>query len=97
MLGGLLVWAVHFMGIYAIASVADLSRDHEGLWTVTAGLLTLSCLAALAPLYLAARAGSRSGKPNGPLTAALGQIGAIMAAIAIIWQTLPWVIVALTG
>ena len=89
MLGGLLVWAVHFLGVYGVASIADLSPDQAGLWRVVAVVFSIACLAALWPLFVFARRGATSGEQSAGLVGQLGQIGAAIAAIAILFQSLP--------
>ena len=45
MLGGLIVWTIHFMGVYALASLADVvSRADDFAWRM-AGLTTSARLA----------------------------------------------------
>ena len=45
MLGGLIVWTVHFMGVYAIASLADVvSRADDPLWRMIGLAFSGACL-----------------------------------------------------
>lgn len=80
LLGGLLVWTVHFFGLYAVAEIAP-SR-----WLTVA--LTIPCL--LADLWLLIRAG-RMKESNGfaawRRSIARGGIG--LSLVAVCWQALP--------
>ena len=94
MLGGLIVWTVHFMGIYAIASVADVvSRADDAGWRMIGLAFSAACL--LAALAISAWAGRRLGRGTDPSTAfgdQLALLGGGVATVAIVWQALPTVI-----
>lgn len=80
LLGGLIVWAFHFFGLYAIAEFAP-NR-------VLVGALTVACLAA--DLWLLLR--TRSLRITDDFSAwrrsvALG--GAALSVVAVSWQALP--------
>ena len=94
MLGGLIVWTVHFMGVYAIASAADVvSRADDPLWRM--GGLAFSAVCLLAGLVLtgwAARRLRRREDPSAAFGDQLALLGGGVAAIAIVWQALPTVI-----
>lgn len=94
MLGGLLVWAVHFLGVYGFASIADISPDHAGFWRATAVVFTIACLAALWPLFVLARRCAAGRGESADLIGRLGQIGAGVSAIAIFFQSLPILVAA---
>ena len=87
MLGGLGVWAVHFLGVYGLASLADLSPNPAWRWTAIGMVFSLVCLVSLWPLFAVARRRSSSG-----LVGSIGQAGALLAAIAVVWQSLPLVV-----
>ena len=94
MLGGLIVWTVHFMGIYAIASAADVvSRADDPAWRM--GGLAFSAASRQAALAIAGWAARRL-RPKTDPSAAFGDqlalLGGGVAAIAIVWQALPTVI-----
>lgn len=80
LLGGLLVWSVHFFGLYAIAEIAPQAA------LVLA--LTLVCLAADIGLLLFIRR-----LPNGDAFAAwrrsVAAIGTGLSVLAVCWQALP--------
>lgn len=94
MLGGLLVWAVHFLGVYGAASIADLAPHQAGFWRGVAVVFTLACLAALWPVFVRARRDAAKAGEPADLVGQLGQIGAVLAAIAIVWQGLPVLLAA---
>lgn len=93
MLGGLLVWAGHFAGVYALASVADVvvRADDAGFRLAAAGF-SLACFAGVAALGLtAARRARRGGREDRwPHEMALGS--AVMGGLGIAWQSLPLVV-----
>ncbi|HYC97613.1 hypothetical protein [Brevundimonas sp.] len=94
MLGGLIVWTVHFMGIYAIASLADVvSRADDPAWRMAGLAFSGACL--LMALAIAARAARRLRRTTDPSTRfgdQLALLGGGVAAVAIVWQALPTVI-----
>jgi len=94
MLGGLIVWTVHFMGVYAIASLADVvSRADDAAWRMAGLGFSAACL--LAALALAGLAAGRL-RQTGESPIRFGDQLALMsggvAAVAIVWQALPTVI-----
>ena len=84
LLGGLIVWAIHFFMLYAIASIfltATLAR-------ALALLATLICLAGGALLFVRTLQSEAPTRLDSWMRAvALSGIG--LAAVAITWQTLP--------
>ena len=94
MLGGLIVWFVHFMGVYAIASLADVvSEADDPGWRMTG--LGFSAVCALAALAITAWAALGLRRPNDP-SARFGDqlafLGGGIATVSIVWQALPMVI-----
>lgn len=87
MLGGLIVWTIHFFGVYTIASAADVyaTADDFG-WRM--GGLGFSAVCLIASLVLLAVAVRRV-RAIPALADQLAALGAGTAAIAIIWQALP--------
>lgn len=80
LLGGLLVWTVHFFGLYAIAEI----MPHAGL------VLFLSLICVAADLWLLHR--GRHMLADTPFitwrrSVAMG--GAVLSLIAVCWQALP--------
>lgn len=97
MLGGLIAWAVHFVGAYALASAGEVAgRADDPAWRLAIVAFSLACLAAAAILLgLAVRALRRPGpQPDATskLVPELAALGAGLALVAIAWQTLPAVI-----
>ena len=94
MLGGLIVWTVHFMGVYGIASLADVvSRADDPTWRMTGLAFSAACL--LTALVLAGWAARRLRGRADPSTRfgdQLALLGGGVATVAIVWQALPTVI-----
>lgn len=89
MLGGLLVWALHFLLVYGVASMADISDPSQGsAWRLAGLMMTILCLAGLAVIVLQAR----STRTVSSLARTLGLAGCALAAIAVIFQGLPLVL-----
>jgi len=91
LLGGLIVWAVHFLGVYGIASVADVVQEADApaaLWVM--GAFTLLC--AGADLLIGASALRRIGASDDSLDRFIHGGAAWCAGlslIAVVWQGLP--------
>ena len=94
MLGGLIVWTIHFMGVYAIASLADVvSRADDAAWRMAGLGFSAACLlAALALAGLAARRLRRTGESPIRFGDQLALMSGGVAVVAIVWQALPTVI-----
>ena len=94
MLGGLIVWTIHFMGVYAIASLADVvSAADDPAWRMGGLAFSAACL--FAALGLAALAFRRVRHPSDSMAGfgdQLALLGGGVAALAILWQALPTVI-----
>lgn len=92
-LGGLIVWTVHFLGVYVIASVGDVAADADHpLSRVAVGVLTVVCLIAAGVLtVVAARRWRRGGGELG-FENAVAATGGAISAISILWQGLPAVV-----
>ena len=84
MLGGLIVWAVHFFSLYAVASVL-LSSTLARVLTL---LFTLACLSANALLFAHAW---RWPPPDPPAawTRSIALLAAVLSAVAVLWQGAP--------
>lgn len=86
MLGGLTVWALHFLAVYALASLADLSHPAQApAWRAAGLVATGLSVAALGLILLAAR----SSRNASGLARTLGPAGCGLSLIAVIWQSLP--------
>lgn len=89
MLGGLGVWAVHFLAVYLVASLAAMARPEAApVWTAAGLVLTVVDLIALA--CLARR--TRTDPDVSAIAARVGLAGCGVAAIAVVWQTLPLIL-----
>lgn len=91
LLGGLLLWAIHFFALYAIGEFAA-----DGMASrLAVGLLTMVLLTADILLILWIRHRRRSGFSR--WRDQVGMLGALLAAVAIVWQGLPALLVAGAG
>lgn len=84
LLGGLIVWAVHFFALYGVASVLLTTMPAR----ILTGLISLACLAADAWLFTAAL----RARPADPVEAWQRRIaltGTGLSAVAVVWQALP--------
>jgi hypothetical protein len=95
-LGGLLIWAIHFLGVYAIASLADtVSRADATAWRMGARVFSGLCLLAVVLHLLAAvgRLGFAGDRGEaGRFMTEIAALGSGLALLAIAWQALPTVI-----
>lgn len=91
MLGGMVVWGLHFGGVYAIASVAAVVDEADALlarWII--GGFSLLCFAAAAGFGIWGLRDLRAGgEPMRRLIATIGAVGGGIAAVAVVWQGLP--------
>lgn len=91
MLGGLVVWLIHFLGVYAIASAADVWRQADAppaIWTIIG--FTLACAAA--NVAIAAAALPRMRRAGDSLDRFMfggGAFNAGLSFVAVLWQGLP--------
>lgn len=89
MLGGLLVWAAHFLGLYLIASAADVWTTADSPMSRWIGLaFSLACLGAVAVLTLIFARRPIDGEAA-RWERRIAITGAMVAAVAIIWQMAP--------
>ncbi|PVM89602.1 hypothetical protein [Caulobacter radicis] len=91
LLGGLVLWAAHFLAAYAIASLVDISSyEHQAPLTWLLASLTLACV--LAAVALAARAWRATRRPDlgGAFVQRLSVLASMLSAIAIMWQSAPF-------
>jgi hypothetical protein len=95
--GGLTIWALRFLSSYSFTAIAC-SRGWstpEGSAIVVAGVALMSIAATVACTAIAARAwrGSRLGPPNGDdnqrFVHAIAGMVALLALLAIGWETVP--------
>lgn len=89
---GLIIWAAHFLGVYAIASLADVvSHADDPPWRLGVLAFSLVCgLAALGAGGAAVRQLRRTDRAEpGRFMDELAAVGAGIAFLAIVWQALP--------
>ena len=93
-LGGLIVWTGHFLGVYVIASVGDVAADADHpLSRAAVGVFTLVCLIAAGGLtVVAARRWRRGGGESAGFADIIAAAGGAISAISILWQGLPAVV-----
>lgn len=80
--GGLIVWAVHFFGMYIIASVLPSSR--ASYWFSAAWTLPCIIVAVWLLVYL-----RRLQRSEADWRYRVGMAGAAFSLVAVLWQTLP--------
>lgn len=88
--GGLLVWAGHFLGLYLLSSAADVARRDAGAWTGAGMVFSLACLFAVASLFIYAVARLRTGPVDETRAFgfSLAAAGAVLGGIGVVFQTL---------
>lgn len=89
--GGLLIWAAHFLGVYLIASVADVADGRDAPAWRLAGLgFSLICLSALVMFGVFAwRRRVDERLANWDFARSIALTGSGVALIGVIYQTLP--------
>lgn len=91
MTGGLIVWAIHFVGVYTLSSLADVVVTADDVrWRMAGLAFSGACvLIAGALLWTAAR---RLRRPAPRFPDQLAALGSGLSVIAIVWQALPTLI-----
>ena len=94
MTGGLIVWAVHFLGVYALSSLADVvASADDPAWRAAALVFSGVCVLASVVLLAITAQRLRRGDGEGPrFPDQLAALGAGLAIVAIVWQALPTVV-----
>jgi hypothetical protein len=91
LLGGMIVWAIHFGGLYVLGSLAAITPPADaGLWRAIILVLSAACLAAAGGVAsLAFRKLKRPGPDEEPgrFVSQVAVAGAGLSALAIVWQT----------
>ncbi|PVM83434.1 hypothetical protein [Caulobacter endophyticus] len=86
LLGGLAVWAGHFLAAYVIASIAEIADpQHRQPLMMVFVALTIACVLAASALALRSWRTTR----QGVFVRRLSAFGSAVAAVAIVWQSLP--------
>jgi hypothetical protein len=91
MTGGLIVWAVHFIGVYLISSVADVVATADDARWRMAGL-AFSGFCALAAVAVLGAALRRVRAHPDAFADQIAAFGSGVAIIGIVWQALPTLI-----
>lgn len=91
MLGGLSLWAFHFLGVYLIASVADVvATADDPAWRMAGLGFSLVCVLAGAALgVIALRRLRRAEGEVAGFRREIAVLGFGVAVVAMIWQALP--------
>ena len=90
MTGGLLIWAAHFLGLYLLASAADVARGDAGAWNLAGLIFSLVCLLGVVVLCWRGLAGLR-GQPADETRAfglRLAIAGGVLGGIGVVFQSL---------
>ena len=90
MLGGLLIWAAHFLGLYLLSSAADVARGDAGAWNGAGLIFSLICLMVTAVLCWRCIVWLRM-KPRDETRAfglRLAVAGGLLGGIGVVFQTL---------
>lgn len=89
MTAGLLIWAVHFLGLYLISSAADVWSSADAAGARLIGLaFSLSCLLAL--IGVAAWIWRRAEEDEpAAWERRVGLTGVMVAVIGVVWQSAP--------
>jgi cytochrome c biogenesis protein CcdA len=88
-LGGPLIWAAHFAVIYAIASISMVGAG-ETTPAARVAILVAGIVAAIAAaLMLIAALRAPRNEALGAFWRNVAALGALIALVAIVWQTLP--------
>ena len=93
MLGGLLLWAFHFVGVYAIASIGDVvARADDPTWRMIGLVFSGVCVVSGLGLLIQALRRGGGGDDVSALANLLAAAGAGLAVVAMIFQSLPTVV-----
>lgn len=90
-LGGLLVWAAHFLGLYLLASFADVAwRDAAGGRTLGLAFSAV-CLVVISGLVWrsAVQLRARPDDQTRAFALSLAAAGGVIAAVGVVFQTAP--------
>lgn len=91
MTGGLIVWGVHFVGVYLISSVADVvATADDARWRMAGLVFSGVCALITAALVWASVRRLHRGGPTFPDQ--MAAFGSGVSLIAMTWQALPTII-----
>lgn len=90
LLGGLLIWTGHFLGLYLLASIADIAPARaDGPLVAATIAFTVACALAAGALAVLAWRKAERGEPIERFRARLAALGGAVAAVAVTWQSAP--------
>lgn len=90
MTGGLLIWATHFIGVYLIASTADVvATAEDARWKMGAIVFSLACLGAVLGLAWPVLKGRRAAAGQERFETDLALGACLIGGVGITFQTLP--------
>ncbi|WP_295226859.1 hypothetical protein [uncultured Brevundimonas sp.] len=89
MLGGLLIWAAHFLGLYLLSSAADVAHRDAGAWNGTGLIFSLVCLLAITGLCWRSLIALRAKpEPTQAFGLRIAIAAGLLSGIGVIFQTL---------
>lgn len=89
MLGGLLIWAAHFLGLYLLSSAADVARGDAGAFSIAGYVFSLVCLLAIAALCWRSLTALRAKPaPTEAFGLRVSIAAGLLSGIGVIFQTL---------
>jgi len=89
LLGSLMVWALHFVGLYTISSIADLyTSASDPVSRVVGVIFTLGCLGLVAAIAAWIVRGDDD-EADGRWERKLALAAAGVSALSIVWQSVP--------
>lgn len=94
MMGGLLVWAAHFLGVYVISSLGDVAATADApFWRMAALGFSGVCMVAETGFLLVVTGRGRiaTGELE-PFITGVGVTGGLVGLVGIAWQALPTVL-----
>jgi hypothetical protein len=89
LLGGLILWLVHFALVYAIPSLDAIGAMSPSALDALHTLSTLVCLALAVALAIMSWRRVRRVAPESAFRERLSALGAAVAGVAILWQAAP--------
>lgn len=92
LLGGLLLWLLHFALVYAFPSLEAIRALPPKALQALHGLTTLACFAGAIALAIGAGRRVSQAAPETAFRFRLSALGAALAGVAILWQAAPGLI-----
>lgn len=89
LLGGLILWLIHFCLVYAIPSLDAIGAMRPSVLDALHTLSTLVCFALAIALAIVSWRQTRRIAPESAFRERLSALGAALAGVAILWQAAP--------